>query len=551
MKQGPRGSRPRCLPALAGGPRGPDLPGAAPGYEMLRQAMSEHEQRFELLADLGAMIAGEVELDDLLATFAARVAHALGADRATLWLIDAATGEIRSRVATLPELPELRLPPGRGVVGHVARTGELMNNRDVGADPRWDEAIAQRTGYRVTSMLTAPIVRRGQIRGVLQVLNKLGGAFTERDEGFIRVLAEQIGRTLDYTTLRGDDASRGLALRGRFNHVIGRSPAMAAVYEMILRAAQTDATVLLRGETGTGKGLLARAIHANSARRPRALDGSADARGAVGDPPFVHVDCTTLPAALVESELFGHERGAYTGADSRVIGKVEAADRGTLFLDEIGELPLPLQGKLLRVLQSQEFRRIGDDQDRRVDVRIVTATNRDLDQLVARGSFRQDLYYRINVFPMHLPPLRDRPEDIALLVHHFISKYRGRLGKPIDGITPGALRRFAAYDFPGNIRELENKVHQAMVVAEGPLIGEADVALPAGRIAGGRPDITRPFRELKQEAIDAFEKAYLIELLREHRGNLARAARAAGMDRKNLWMLVARHGLDRDQFRKP
>src|SRR4051812_2803649 len=166
----------------------------ARGYAKMHPAMSEHEQRFELLADLGAMIAGEVELDDLLATFAARVARALGADRATLWLIDNATGEIRSRVATLPELPELRVPPGHGVVGHVARTGELMNNPDVGDDPRWAGAIAQRIGYRVTSMLTAPILRRGQIRGVLQVLNKHDGAFTERDEGFARVLAEQIGR---------------------------------------------------------------------------------------------------------------------------------------------------------------------------------------------------------------------------------------------------------------------------------------------------------------------------------------------------------------------
>ncbi|HZJ63984.1 MAG TPA: sigma 54-interacting transcriptional regulator, partial [Kofleriaceae bacterium] len=321
---------------------------------MLRLAMSEHEQRFELLADLGAMIAGEVELDDLLATFAARVARALGADRATLWLIDNATGEIRSRVATLPELPELRVPPGHGVVGHVARTGELMNNRDVGADPRWAEALAQRIGYPVTSMLTAPIVRRGQIRGVLQVLNKREGCFTERDEEFIRVLAEQIGRALDYTTLRGDDASRGLTLRGRFNHVIGRSAEMAAVYEMIVRAAQTDATVLLRGETGTGKGLLARAIHVNSARR---------------EAVFVHVDCTTLPAGLVESELFGHERGAYTGADSRVIGKVEAADKGTLFLDEIGELPLPLQGKLLRFVQERQFERVGGRETLTADVR--------------------------------------------------------------------------------------------------------------------------------------------------------------------------------------
>src|SRR5436190_9958810 len=362
---------------------------------MLALPMSEHEQRFELLADLGAMIAGEVELDDLLATFADRVARALGADRATLWLIDNATGEIRSRVATLPELPELRVPPGHGVVGHVARTGELMNIGDVGADPRWDEALAQRIGYRVTSMLTAPIVRRGQIRGVLQVLNKREGGFTDRDEEFIRVLAEQIGRALDYTTLRGDDAQRGLVLRGRFNHVIGRSPAMAAVYEMIGRAAQTDATVLLHGETGTGKGLLARAIHVNSGRR---------------EAPFVHVDCTTLPAALVESELFGHERGAYTGADSRVIGKVEAANGGTLFLDEIGELPLPLQGKLLRFVQERRFERVGGRETLTADVRIVAATNRDLAAMSAATQFRSDLYFRLRVVEIEIPPLRTRGE---------------------------------------------------------------------------------------------------------------------------------------------
>jgi DNA-binding NtrC family response regulator len=244
-------------------------------------------------------------------------------------------------------------------------------------------------------------------------------------------------------------------------------------------------------------------------------------------------------------------RGAFTDATRDREGLLAAAHTGTLFLDEIGELPPPLQGKLLRVLQSQEFRRIGDDQDRRVDVRIVTATNRDLDQLVARGSFRQDLYYRINVFPMHMPPLRERPDDTALLVHHFISKYRGRLGKPIDGITPAALRRFAAYDFPGNVRELENKVHQAMVVCEGPLIDEADLALPETKPAAARPDLSRPFRALKQEAIDGFERAYLTELLRVHHGNLARAAKTAGMDRKNLWQLVVRHGLDREQFKKP
>jgi len=318
--------------------------------------------------------------------------------------------------------------------------------------------------------------------------------------------------------------------------IIGTGAWIKELYDRIAMVAATDVTVAIFGESGTGKELVARTIHTSSPRH---------------DAPFVVVNCAAIPEALLEDELFGHVRGAFTDATRDREGLLAAAHTGTLFLDEIGELPLPLQGKLLRVLQSQEFRRIGDDQDRRVDVRIVTATNRDLDQLVARGSFRQDLYYRINVFPMHLPALRERPEDIALLVHHFIAKYRARLGKPIDGIAPGALRRFAAYDFPGNVRELENKVHQAMVVAEGPVIGEADIALPATRAAGARPDIARPFRELKQEAIVAFEKAYLTELLREHRGNLARAARAAGMDRKNLWALAVRHGLDRAQFKKP
>jgi transcriptional regulator with PAS, ATPase and Fis domain len=299
--------------------------------------------------------------------------------------------------------------------------------------------------------------------------------------------------------------------------------------------AATDVTVAVFGESGTGKELVARTIHNSSPRH---------------DAPFVVVNCAAIPEALLEDELFGHVRGAFTDATRDREGLLAAAHTGTLFLDEIGELPLPLQAKLLRVLQSQEFRRIGDDQDRRVDVRIITATNRDLDQLVASGSFRQDLYYRINVFPMHLPPLRERPEDIAMLVQHFINKLRGRLGKTITGISPEALARFSAYDFPGNVRELENKVHQAMVVASTQNIEPHDVGLPAGRAGVARVDVARPFRELKQEAIDAFEVAYLTELLRIHAGNMTRAAKAAGIDRKNLWALVERHGLDRTRFKK-
>jgi DNA-binding NtrC family response regulator len=319
--------------------------------------------------------------------------------------------------------------------------------------------------------------------------------------------------------------------------LIGSGPWIKELYDRIAMVAVTDATVAIFGESGTGKELVARTIHNSSPRH---------------DAPFVVVNCAAIPESLIEDELFGHVRGAFTDASRDREGLLAAAHTGSLFLDEIGELPLPLQAKLLRVLQSQEFRRIGDDQDRRVDVRIITATNRELEQLVARGSFRQDLYYRINVFPLHLPPLRERSDDIALLVHHFVQKYRARLGKPIEGVSAAALARLAAHDFPGNVRELENKVHQAMVIATGPTVEEGDLALPAPtQPARVGLDVARPFRELKQETIDAFERAYLTELLRVHRGNLAQAARAAGMDRKNLWALVARHELDRAKFKKP
>jgi Nif-specific regulatory protein len=421
------------------------------------------------------MIAGEVELDDLLATFATRVARALGAERATLWVLDGATGELRSRVAILPELPELRVPSGHGVVGHVAATGELVNIRDASADPRWEDTIALRTGYPTRAMLTVPISRRGQIRGVLQVLNKIDGAFGTNDEEFARVLAEQIGRVLDYTTLRGDDARRGLTVRGRFNHVIGTSPEMAAVYDVVMRAAGTDATVLIHGETGTGKGLLARAIHVNSARR---------------EAPFVHVDCTTLPDALVESELFGHERGAYTGADSRVLGKVEAAHGGTLFLDEIGELPLAVQAKLLRVVQDRQFERVGGRETLTADVRLVAATNRDLAAMANSGHFRADLYFRLRVVELEIPSLRARgAADIIALATHFVEVAVRRYRKAALTLAESAHPALIAYAWPGNVRELENTIERAVVMCQGPTITTKDLGLEPRRITGVMPAI--------------------------------------------------------------
>jgi transcriptional regulator with GAF, ATPase, and Fis domain len=525
---------------------------------MRHAVMSEDQQRFELLANLGAMIAREVELDELLDTFADRVAQAMRAERATLWMVDSATGDIRSRVAILPELDEMRVPAGRGLVGHVAATGETVNITDVSADPRWNRTMDAATGFRTISMLGVPIASRGQLLGVLQVLNKRGGVFTTQDESFARALAEQIGRAIDYTTLRGEDKRRGVRLRGRFNHVVGQSPIMYAVYDLVERAAATDATVLIHGETGTGKGLIARAIHVNSERR---------------DAPMIAVDCTTLPANLVESELFGHERGAYTGADARVIGKVEAADKGTLFLDEIGELPLELQGKLLRFVQERKFERVGGRETLSADVRLVAATNRDLPAMVAAGLFRSDLYFRLRVIEVEMPPLRTRgPDDILALAEHFAGQYARRYRRESMRIAESAKPRLVAHPWPGNVRELEHAIERAVVLSRDGVLEIDELGLDrppvptrtTGSLAAVPVDATSsgvfsrdaltttgvftrpvPVAEVADAIVlpgdldlDEAERRYAVAVLARCGGNQSAAARALNISRNKLARLL-------------
>jgi DNA-binding NtrC family response regulator len=318
--------------------------------------------------------------------------------------------------------------------------------------------------------------------------------------------------------------------------IIGGSSWTKEIYERISMVAPTDVTVAIYGESGTGKELVARTIHNLSPRYERA---------------FVVVNCGAIPEPLLEDELFGHVKGAFTDASKDREGLFAAADGGTLFLDEIGEMPPALQVKLLRVLQSQEFRRIGDDKDVRVDVRLITATNRDLEKAVQSGAFRQDLYYRINVFPLTMPPLRERRDDIPLLAHHFLLKHRDKVGKRVEGFTPGAMEKLLAYHWPGNVRELENKVHHALVLSQSEHIRPEEVQLELqlpGRPAGF--DVTRPFRELKREIIEGFERDYARELLRKHNGNLAAAARQARIDRKNLWAMVKKYRIDLDTYRR-
>jgi two-component system response regulator AtoC len=436
-------------------------------------------------------------------------------------------------VATRDVVAELL--PGRDVVWGTRELATATLRAAIAAGEPFDVVVLDCEPPPTAQLVRELITQGGGVRVVLAASGE-GLALAEKCGAADVVHKPFVAAELQFRIARGGSGERADKRRPRKSDVlIGAGPWIKELYDRIAMVAVTDVTISIFGESGTGKELVARTVHNSSPRH---------------DAPFVVVNCAAIPEALLEDELFGHVRGAFTDATRDREGLLAAAHTGTLFLDEIGELPLPLQAKLLRVLQSREFRRIGDDQDRQVDVRIITATNRDLDQLVATGSFRQDLYYRINVFPLQLPPLRERREDVAVLVQHFINKLRGKLGKTIIGIAPEALARLQAYDFPGNVRELENKVHQAMVLASSSVIGEADIALPAS-VPGGQPiDVERPFRELKQEAIDTFEQRYLSELMRVHRGNVTHAARAAGVDRKNLWALLRRHGLDRQRFKK-
>ncbi|MBI5532609.1 MAG: sigma-54-dependent Fis family transcriptional regulator [Deltaproteobacteria bacterium] len=478
--------------------------------------------RLSLLVDLATLLAREVDLDAMLSMACERVAEALQADRATVWLIDAERGDLVTRVALLPEVPQLRQPAGKGVAGIVARTGEVLRLEDASRDPRFDPSADKVTGYTTRSMLAAPIREdaRAPVRGVIQLLNRKEGVFDDEDERYLVALAMQLGRALSLTTLRAaDEAGPGLVLRGPFNHVIGRSPALKAVYERIALAARSDATVLLRGETGTGKGLLARAIHVNSLRQSG---------------PFVTVDCTTLPAQLVESELFGHERGAFTGADRRVPGRVEVAGGGTLLLDEIGDFPPEMQGKLLRFLQDRRFERVGGRQELTADVRILCATHRDLEGAVAKGTFREDLYYRVRVIEIEIPPLRERGTDeIEQLANYFAVEHARRHGRPPTVIEPSAMAILRSHDWPGNVRELEHWIESAVVLSTDARITPALLPSAKRPRAGGAASAGEVRLAIGLSLAEATRK-YIDATLQACEGNKTRAAKSLRVGRNTL-----------------
>ncbi len=487
----------------------------------------EGESAMELSTLRDLRLEDQVDLEQVLQRVVDEVVDHLDADRGTLYLVDHARGELVSRVAHLPEISEIRLRIGEGVAGWVAQNGRRVSVPEGTTDARFAPRIDQRTGYKTRTLLAVPVRDAGgTIIGVLQVLNKKRGVFVRADAARLEALADEVATVLDSTSLRSQlRADHPRSLEFRFNHIVGESPAMREAFRRTARAARTDATVLVRGESGTGKEVISRAVHVNSPRREK---------------PFVKVDCAALPEQLIENELFGHERGAFTGADRTTDGKVQQADGGTLFLDEVGELPPTVQGKLLRLLQEKTFLRVGGAKPITVDVRFVCATHRDLEADVAAGRFRQDLYYRLRVVQIDIPPLRARgAADLDRLIDHFFFEYTRRHGRPELTLTRAARSVLHAHDWPGNVRELEHCVESAVVLSPGPQVERGHLSigpityaeLPAVATDGaGDSDVfvtgVKPLREVEQ--------AYVEHVLALCDGNRSAAARTLEIGRNTL-----------------
>jgi DNA-binding NtrC family response regulator len=326
-----------------------------------------------------------------------------------------------------------------------------------------------------------------------------------------------------------------VSARYRFENIVGASAPMQAVYRLIAQCAPTGCTVLITGESGTGKEMIARAIHYNSLRK---------------DSPFVAVDCNTLSEQLLESELFGHVKGAFTGAVATKRGMFEMADNGTLFLDEFGNIPPSMQAKLLRVIQEREYKAVGDTRTRTCNVRLLAATNKDLLAMVGRGEFREDLYYRINVFPIHVPPLRERRDDIPALAHHFLQAYSKELGKAVPRLSDGALSLLVNHAWPGNVRELQNTIQRAVILAADGVVRQAHLGAlldgaprPAGDVPRTSEDLKRVKKIAREKSVEDIERAFVQETLRRNVWNVTRSAEETGMQRANFQALMKKHDI--------
>ena len=499
--------------------------------ETRTSALRVSEERQRVLLDVNNAIVTCLDRDSLFAATATALRCVIPFDRCALVLHDPVKDVFRVLGVAGPVPSPPIIPLGTEWPRHGSRSGWVLDNRVpiLSTDLRGPLSFAEhpallREGLR--SAVSVPLTVKGKILGTLNVASRVPGRYGEDVASLLAAIAEQVALALEnllayeeIAALKARLEQENLYLQeevrteAAFGDVVGESPAILAVLANVRKVAKTDSTVLVTGETGTGKELVVRAIHDMSRRAAKLL---------------VKVNCAALPAGVIESELFGHEKGAFTGALTRRVGRFELANGGTLLLDEVGDLPLELQAKLLRVLQDGEFERVGGTQTLKVDVRLIAATNRDLERAVAEERFRADLYYRLNVFPIVIPPLRKRLQDVPRLARHFAMLYAAKMGKPVGKLSAEVLERLAAYTWPGNVRELQNVIERAVILSPRGRFVLGDVATLAP--AGGSP-------KKQARSLEDVERQHIIAVLEETGWRVSGergAAKVLGLKRTTL-----------------
>jgi Nif-specific regulatory protein len=500
------------------------------------------------LLEIGQALADTPNLKRALGRVLEKLGEHHGMQRSFVALLDTEEDQLRIEASYGPGADAARrlsYRVGEGLVGRVVESGKPIVVPQTSREPlllNRPGAKEKSSGHSEMSFICVPVRLGGKPFGALGAeMRYTEGRDYDRTTKFLSIVASMIAQALKVEHLIEADKQRLLdenihlkqELRERYNfgHIIGNSGPLREVYEQVTQVARTNTTVLIRGESGTGKELIAHAIHYNSLRANK---------------PFVKVSCAALPETLIESELFGYEKGAFTGAQTRKKGRFELADGGTLFLDEIGDLNLSTQVKLLRVLQEREFERLGGTETVKVNVRLIAATNKDMEKAIADGLFREDLYYRLNVFTIFMPSLRDRKSDILLLADHFLEKYAREHGKRIKRISTPAIDMLTSYHWPGNVRELENTIERAILVCETNVVHGHHLP-PSLQTAEGSGTVTNL---TLGAAIEAYERDLIQDALKTTRGNRAKAAKLLDTTERIISYKVKKYGIDCQRFRR-
>ncbi len=483
------------------------------------------------LKNISTWVSSVQDLNQLLELILHTGTRIMRAQASSLVLLDQKTQKLYFKVTTgtqKDKMKKFEISLGQGIVGHVAETGDPLLIEDVSQDKRWYRDISDEIGFKTRSILCVPMKVKDNVIGAIEFINKAEGeAFQKNDLELLNVFADvaalAIVNAKKFQTAERENKGLKQAL-GLTGQIVGQSTDIKKVVADALKVADSKASTLILGDSGTGKELLAQLIHQASSRKGRYM---------------VTLNCAAIPETLLEDELFGHEKGSFTGANEKKIGKLELADGSTLFLDEIGEMSPAMQAKLLRILQDGIFYRVGGNTPISVDIRIIAATNQNLPKEIVKGKFREDLYYRLNVVELHMPPLRERKKDIPLIARHFVDLFQKEKGHFQIEVSRAAMDIMTQYDWPGNVRELRNAIERAVVMGNGKEILPED--LPILNTQSNIENIE--FGHTLQEALDDFKKKFIKVNLKHTSGNQSKAAAIMGIQRTYLSRLISKYGI--------